>query len=535
MRSLTILALGILAISVPGIAQTRRTGGTITYISGNTIYTSVGSVAGVGDSSRLFVLDNGDTAAVLRVIAVSSSSSACRLERSSRNPRVGDPVQFFPDRSTAGPTAEEHAIPVRADSTAPQPTLAKVDSSITRPAAPAMVSVNGRLGLQFFTSGFSGSSQRLTQPGLVVDLRGTFSNPDFRFVLNGIFRSTVYGTLNPFSASRTDRTRLYRLSLEYNNGSTGISLGRIIPYAAPSIGYVDGLLLSQTVGGFTAGITGGFEPSFSQQGFSSDLRKFAVFTSYQMGAPMQFNGSLAYARTYMHTLLDREVMSGSVFAFPWRDLVFSAQSEADLRRKTDDALLLKPTLTNLFANLSYRLTDFLSVGAGATAFRPYYSFSTVAGIPDSLLDRTLQTGASVSANLFLPAGVSLSNSYTPRSSEEGFGRDYLDNASISVSNLFQRGITIRGTTTANRTTTTTATGVGGSIQAPIVSMAMVTLRYQAYRYTIRQADQVTQSRSMGADLNVFFGRSLTLWGTVERFTGFGAGGYTVLGEIDWRF
>lgn len=536
MRTSIGFAVAIAAVSSIGLAQTPTPRDTITYISGGVIYASIGSSSGVADSSRLLVLTNGDTIAVLRVFAVSSHSSASHLEKSSRKLRVGDPVVLAEERGAAQrEVPEKHPTPPLVQKTTQPPGPAAVDSTLRRPAVPAFLTLSGRLGAQFYTSGYSGSAQRITQPGVIFDVRGTFANPDFKFTMSGNVRSTVYGNLNPFSSASTNRTRIYRMSLDYFDGSNGVSLGRVIPAAAPLIGYVDGLLLSRAFGGFTAGIAGGFEPDFYQRTVSSDFRKFAIFTSYQAGTPLQFNGSLAYARTYMHTALDREVMSGSVFSFPMRDLTFTAQSEVDFRRKAGDILELKPALTSLFANVSYRVTDFLSAGAGMTAFRPYYSFSTVVGIPDSLLDRTLQSGASLSANLFLPGGVSLFNSYTPRSSVDGFGKEYLNNAAVSVSNLFGRGITVRGTTTSNKTAGTRTTGFGGSVQSSILSIVAWTLRYQEYRYAIRQTEQITNSHSLGADLNVFLGRSLAMWGTVERFTGFGAGGYSVIGEIDWRF
>jgi hypothetical protein len=50
--------------------------GTVTYVAAGTVYTSLGRESGVQDSTLLYVKANGDSIAVLRVLAVSSKSSA---------------------------------------------------------------------------------------------------------------------------------------------------------------------------------------------------------------------------------------------------------------------------------------------------------------------------------------------------------------------------------------------------------------------------------------------------------------------------
>lgn len=533
MRALLVTAL-LTLLSVPASGQTDIRKGTVTYLSGDVIYTSLGRSQGVTDSSRVYVVSGADTTAILLVFAVSSTSSACRMERGARLPSVGDRVIFrAPILPQPAPAVETPTSPPPA-----APSQAVYRDSVRTSAAPGPpppVDVHGRLGLQYFTTRYGTAATKVVQPGVSLNLQGSFRDIPLKFEMYGNVRGIAYGTQNPFASGLTNRTRIYRMFVGFDDGVNRIALGRVIPTASPSIGYVDGVVISRTSGPFTLGAAGGFEPDFNQRDISTDLKKYAVFGNFQTSDPFRIVTSVSYARTYFQTLLNREVVSGSALVLPTQSTFFSAQSDVDLRTKVNQEYVLKPKLTSLYAAVNHRLTDILTVSLGMNAWRPFYPFQSVMLIPDSLLDRRLQASPSAGISLFLSPGISFSTTYSPRTSDEAFGKEYTEYSTFGINNVMNQGVSIFGNVNWNVSGLSRTTGYGANLQKSITELAVVTLRFQEYRYTLLPLENVNVSQSIAMDLMLSVTRSLMVWGSVERLVGLGADGYSGLGEVSWRF
>jgi hypothetical protein len=510
--------------------------GTITYISGDAVYTSLGRNSGIEDSTLVYVMAGKDTVVVLEVFALSSKSSVCSVVKSKRKIQTGDVV--FAD------VPETKPLPEETRNVQPSKDFASVDSQLAsrfldkttnQQPSESLISLQGRVSVQYFTMRYADQTMNISQPGIILNLRGSVNGSPLKFEVYGNFRSLARGTRSPFAAGSENQTRLYRVSLDYDDGDNQISMGRIIPSAAPSIGYVDGILIARRIGGFVLGSAAGFEPNFTQQGIKTDYRKFAVFSSYQSENPLRLSATAAYARTYFHSQLDREVTSLYLSMNPYSDLSIYAQTDIDLRRKSHDNLLLSPNLTTLYANVNYRITDFFTFGVGAAAWRPTYSFSTIRTLADSLVDGAIRTSPTLSLNFFLPLGLSFYNTYSPRSSNQGLGKEYSNYSSVGISNLFNLGIVLRGSTNINATSSSTTRGYGGSIQKVFLGILDLGIRYQRYRYVVSGVDQKTSTESVATDLMISLTRSMTLWGSVERLHGGSGDGTTILAEISWRF
>lgn len=325
------------------------------------------------------------------------------------------------------------------------------------------------------------------------------------------------------------------MSLEFDDGLTRVSVGRTMPPASASVGYLDGAVFSRIAGGFTFGAGGGFEPAFSQRSLSTDFRKFVLFGSYRSEGSLPVMGSLAYSRIYFHSSMDREVSSASLNIDVSNQLHLWVQTDVDLRMVRNGDLIMRPNVTNLFAMANYRITGFLSIGAGMSAWRPTYSYSSVSMLADSLLDKSLRSSPTASLSLSLPGNVSFFNNYTPRSSNAGWGKEYSNTSSASVSNILNSGAGIRGTMNVNSGATTTTRGYGASIHKTVMDFCDLTVRYQYYRTAIIQTDQLSRSKSFATDLMLSPWKNFALWGSVERFLGLGADATNVIAELSWSF
>jgi hypothetical protein len=529
MRSLLLI---LLLTAAAAFGQERPVRGKVTYLAGDVVYVSLGRDAGVRDSMNLFVRVKADTIATIRVFGFSSKSAACRVIATSRQIRIDDEVVGTASQQESIKVIAPHdtavaALPAEALQATPRNTI------VTLPPPP--LTVQGRVSAQYLSFRYSNSAAEVSQPGLVIDLRGKMNNTPFRFRFYGNLRSSAAGGTSPFSSGSRNLSRIYRASLEYDDGMNSVSFGRIIPLFAPAVGYTDGALFSRRFGTLVVGAGGGFEPDFSGRTFSTDMMKFLIFGALSSDEGFRYSVNLAYAKRYFHSTLDREVASSSLSLYPSSDLFVMAQSEVDLRSKSEESYLLKPRLSFLIGTVNYRAASFLTVGAGINSWRPSYAYSAIAALQDTLLDRELRTSPNVTATLMLPGGLSVSDSYSPRSSPDGFGKEYLSSGWISLSNAFHQAITLRGSMNISATTISTTRGYGATLQKMLGDLAQMSFRYQWYRYEFTGSDEINRTKSIALDLLVFLNRSFTLWGSFERTTETSADGSTLFTELSWRF
>ncbi|MDL1893540.1 hypothetical protein FBQ87_11730 [Sphingobacteriales bacterium CHB3] len=530
MRSRYVWVCILLALSAR--SEVKQIRGRVTYVASGTVYTSLGRESGVQDSTLLFVVSGRDTT-TLKVFAVSSKSSACRILHGTRSAGIGDEVLGTIEIAETVRTAADTSRTLSPTTRAPLPNPRALPPV---PVQEGILSVRGRLSAQYFTSLYDNTLFNISQPGVVVNLRGTIRDVPLKFDVYTNVRTLSVGNKSPFSGGAINQTRIYGLSVTYDDGENVLSLGRIIPVFSPSIGYIDGALASKTFGGFTVGGTIGYQPAFNLRSLSTDFRKFALFAQYRTPDRISLSVSTAYARTYFRSVLDREVTSVLLNASLASNLFLYANTEIDLRRKSGSDFILSPKLTGAYVNLNYRIIRPLSVSIGADASRPYYSFESVRLIPDSLLRNELRSGVSVSMNILLPGGISLFNTYTPRTSEnESFGSDFSNYSAINFSDILSSGISIRGNMNVNANQYTRGTGYGVSIQKTFAQLLDINLRLHRNGYTVKQTDVRSSSSTLGADVMVFLTRELSFVASYDRLSGYGTVSNSVFAELSMRF
>jgi len=527
----SVFILGAL-IAMTLAASGKDVKGKVTYVAAGTIYTSLGSEAGVKDSSDIFVVRGQDTVAVLRVIAVSSKSSSALIVKARAIISVGDMV------ISAVEERNQRAAVAAADSTS-RFILTSLDSATNRALKPAVipsiVSVQGRISAQYMTTVFEAPAANITQPALILNLKAAARDIPLSFEMYGNYRTLTYGRGGLFSVGSVDQSRLYRLSLQYNDGVNATMVGRFVPIAAPAIGYLDGVLFSRTFGELLVGTAAGYQSRSSLNGLNTAYKKVSLFAKYQTAGSSSLFASAAYTRNYFHFDLDRELVSTLVSVSTVNGLGFYFNGDLDLRQKEGGELVLSPSLTNLHASVNYPFARFLSVSLGADLARSYADYSFIRNVPDSLLDRTARSGVSVGFNVSALQGITLSNIFTPRSSDEGFGKEYANVSSLIFSNVFASGVLLRANVnfTANQYSSTR--GMGMSVEKSVFDVLQFSVSYQRSRYTVTSLEETNDNTSYVVDALWFVTRDITLSADYNRFDGFGRVSTTIFGELSYRF
>lgn len=518
-RALILLVMGLSLAS----GTERRVEGTITYMATGTVYVSLGREAGLQDSALVYVVGESDTLAVMRVVALSSRSLACKVIRG--NPVVGARVvAAVAEQERAEPTP---AVPAVA---APVTENKQPDRRDRKPEGVAeALNIRGRIAAQFYGTRYDLQEYDVSQPGLVVNARASLRDVPLTLEmytnLRMLARRGRPGTVN--------QSRVHRLAVEYDDGTRKAVVGRFAPAALPSVGYTDGMMLAHRWGDLTVGALFGLQPSYTQRGISTDHRKMGLYVAWE-GA-RQTMASAGYARTMFNGVLDREVVTARTSFGIGQRLFVYAHGDLDLRKKQGDAFAFSPRPSLATVSLNYRVMPAISLGAGLDATRPMYPYSLVRTIPDSLLDTRLRAGASLSFHIGLPAGITLSNTYTPRSSGDGFAREYSENASLSMTNLASSGVIIRTHVSLNSSAYTKSTGYGVQAQRNLLGIADLTLRFHRYSYTVRRIEGQASSTTLGADVMVTVTKSLMLIGSYDRLEGYGMRSHALFAELSLRF
>lgn len=534
MKSIVLLIISLVFASA-ALGQKPEVTGRITYISSGSVYTSIGSDAGVGDSSQMTVLSGLDTIAVLKVFATSSKSSACNIVNRRRELKVGETVIFTPVSDeiktppavqSAGGTADTTSSPVAA-------VIAAGESS--RSSSPDWLELHGSIGVQYQGTNSRSAGFKYSQSGGTINLRGRLTGLPVAFEIYGNFRRIYQGHMAPFSARGTDRTRIYRFSFSFDDGTHLISVGRIVPRQSPGIGYIDGLMATRSSGTLTLGFAAGFEPGYTQRTFFSNDKKGALFGSYRGGGALYPTLNISYARSYAGKLINRESLSGSLRIFPASRLSLNALCDLDLRVRSGGDFILSPRPALFSANIDYRFPSIAALGAGLIIWRPSYPFATTRAVPDSLLDLKVRTTPNISVSFYLPQGISVYNNYSPRLVSGRLGKEYLNYSSVSISDLFNSGFAPRISLSLNSTQYARSVIYGLSVQKYLFDLLDASLRYQANRNTISRSGDLLLYSSFSLDLLANLSGSVSLWGSVERFSGAGSDGYTILAEIRKKF
>jgi hypothetical protein len=523
--------IALLLFSLPASAREIPVSGTVTYVSSGVVYTSLGRNQGIEETTRLWIERGSDTLAILKVIALSSKSSACTVLTSRGQVSIGAPVNALV-RPPTSPPAPEASIAAGQQQPPGQDTLLSSHIPAVQPAA---FDIRGRVSAQLRTVEYEGTAAGLRQPGIVLSLQARSRSLPVTADVYSNLRTASYGGQGLFAKGAVNQSRFYRLSVTYDDGRNAASIGRTISTEAWTLGSIDGAILSRRWGRWKLGGAAGFQPEGANKGISTSWRKLGLFASYDFGGADRGVATAVYMRSYKLSILDRETVSGVASVGLTPELALYGSSEIDLRRKRGDEFVLKPSLSMLFVNLNYRVSRLIRIGVGGDASRPVYAFSDVRMLADSLIERRLIWGVSLMISVSPLPGLSLSNTLTSRTRGSALMKEYVDYAALTIANLAATGVTLRSDLNVSRSDYTNTLGIGGGLQRQIFETVDIALRYHRSRYTIIRGGARSFSTTMGADLVVPVSPAIVLFGSYEWFDGYGTRSRSLMAELSVRF
>jgi hypothetical protein len=152
-----------------------------------------------------------------------------------------------------------------------------------------------------------------------------------------------------------------------------------------------------------------------------------------------------------------------------------------------------------------------------------------------MLDYTLRTSPSVDLSLSLPSGTTLFNTFSARSTTEGFGKEYSDYLTVNQANLLETGVSARLSALFNATLYAKTKGAGLSLQRTVANLVDATVRYQWYRHDYSRWAGTSTTHTAGLDLLIFAGSGVSVWTSAERLMGDDLNTTSLSVDIGWRF
>jgi hypothetical protein len=255
-----LLPLALLAAAAAAEPDRAEVTAKVTYIVPEGAYVDAGSDQGLAAGETGAVLRDGRPVAKAEIVAVSSRSARVRVFDG--DVRLGDLVRFEAVAAPA-PEAPPEQAPRKPEKAEPFVPLLERQKATARASGPRNVS-HGWLTLNQYVQ--TGSDEEffrttLSSAGDVQRLWGKPWAVDWSFHLSGRGGDA-------FSDSALEGLRLdvYELALSRRLGESGLlRLGRFVPRALPSVGYVDGGLVEQRLSPhLRGGAILGFRPTIDE-------------------------------------------------------------------------------------------------------------------------------------------------------------------------------------------------------------------------------------------------------------------------------
>jgi hypothetical protein len=249
--------------------------------------------------------------------------------------------------------------------------------------------------------------------------------------------------------------------------------------------------------------------------------------------PFYLNSAVAYARSYQHGSLIREVASVTGSMYMPSGIGINLLSDVDLRRPMQIRAATDPGISSVMLLGTARVLPMLTVSAGYDAARPIPSATMIGVVPDSLFDRTLRSGLSGGVTVSIQSWTWTLN-YSPRTSPTRFGEEYSAMTSVGTYDLLGLGVDVRANGTRNMNSMTQYSTYGFQAHKQLWGVDW-RVRGQLNDLLIRQANSSHTSAQGGMDLVVQLAQSLSLSASLDLIRGGGLDMDLLYIECSWRF
>ncbi|MCK6458474.1 MAG: hypothetical protein L6Q95_01105 [Planctomycetes bacterium] len=373
------LLLPLLLAAAAGAAPDRaEITAKVTYLVPEGAYVEAGSDQGLAAGETGTVLRDGRPVAKAEIVAVSSRSARVRVFDG--DIRLGDLVQFEAVAAPKAPEAPPDQAPKKPEAAEPFVPLLEKQKATARVSSPRNVS-HGWVTLNQYVQTGSDEEFFRTTLSSAGDIQRLWGKPwafDWSFNLSG-----RGGDAFSDSALEGARLDVYELALSRRLGESGLlRLGRFVPRALPSVGYVDGGLVEQRLAPhLRGGAILGFAPTVDELVPSLDAPMAVLYGTLDAGDRKgdRFTGTLGALGSLYEGDMDR---FAAVFDMFGRVGILDLSADGVVDFDVGSQQFTSGTrLTELNADLTARLAKGTRLRAGTDHYENLDTAAERAGLP----------------------------------------------------------------------------------------------------------------------------------------------------------
>ena len=370
--------------------ESKVNAGTVSYISGQSIYVKFVSTQGIENGDTLFMLKNEILQPVLVVEHRSSISCLCKTIGENTF-KVSDEIVGLPkgiDSKDSPKIQPEEQIELDVN----EQVLISSETETLKPKVNQNIA--GRISLSSY-SNFSNSTSED-----VHRFRYTFSMKALNISESKLSAETYISfshKLNQWDLVQEDLSnalKIYSLALKYDfNETTTIWAGRKINPKIANVGAVDGLQFQKQLNNFFVGAVVGSRPDFQNYGYNFDLLEYGAYIGQSQKVENGFvQTSLAFFEQRNSSNIDRRFTYFQHSNSFIKNVNIFTSFELDLYKLENGEPQNTVSLTSLYFSIRYRVTRRLSLFGSYDNRKNVIYYETFKNYSDEILQLASRQG-----------------------------------------------------------------------------------------------------------------------------------------------
>lgn len=390
--------------------------GTVSYISGQSVYVQFENTAGIQAGDTLFTDTNGKKIPALSVQFLSSRSASCKpLVQTGFI--VGQTVFAFARMTEV----ESPHTPAPKRDTIVIETFRKQKRERSE-----LPSFRGRVSLQSSADFSANSSYDSRRYRASVNLSARNTGIQGLSLSNYMTLTLRHSELNSITPSRA--IRVYDFGVKYAPDSVmSYFFGRHLHPKTIGMGAIDGLIVERSSGVFSYGAAAGSSPDRNDYGFNAKLFQAGVFFSHShAGEGKSFETTAGFFQQTNKLKTDRRFL----YLQHSNDLISDASifisNEIDLYGIRDGKAGTNVSLTSLFLSVRYSPARVFSLNVSYDARRNVIFYESFKPYLETLLENAMRQGVRLQATFrpIVPLTTGISAGYRFQKQDISPSRDY---------------------------------------------------------------------------------------------------------------
>ncbi len=511
--------------------QTPVTPVAIKYISADKVYIGGGKANGISVGDKLQIVENGKMVAKLKVVFVADHSASCEIISGKGAIKVGAVVII----KSAITSPEIKKTKKERRTRAKLRKRRKDKRSSTR--------VSGYLGLQWYQFLDTRNNRNdFKQPTVRFKLKiKNIWDDAYNFKIKARSRyNRRTRRINIDVPAKEWRNRIYEAAFSYDNTKALLNykVGRIISNKFSGVGYIDGLLVQHNVTDrLRWGLFGGTQPEWQYSDFQTSIQKYGLYVNYLDGeyGKQRFESTLALAGAYHGSVVSREFLylqNNYSYGRKWN---LYQSLELDINRdwrkqRTGESL----SITGIYANGHYNITDDMSVGLNYDNRKNYYTYE-LRSLADSLFDDAFRQGARLSFAWRFLKNYRFYTNFGGRLRATDSEPTYSYTGGLSVLNIFNQRVTFSARFSGFSNFYTAGFNPTLSFSKYFSRGHSLRLDYGNYFYTLKSGNTNRLNQFIRLDAQIELPLRFYISNNYEYTWGDDSQGHRIFSEMGYRF